>query len=328
MTVFIANFGRGNALWADCLSKSVIATFADEDIHALWRARDKDRFIDLCVSSKMTAAGIPPTRSVASRWYNVGDVFAETDDDLWIHREKDDLWWTTSNGGEMTESLEAVPMPGIEAARVYVLRKPTAKWQKTDRGGRTLAWNALHAKARDFLSTESTVQKLSTSYAEYALALVDGRPLEPWHLLEEWKKKADAAKRGAVRQFSRREVSARQMAQTAIETAAGANGQTETRKVKVKNLVGFDDHHAFERYVLDLLDSQEDLCALSGLQLQHYGDFDDEQLLCSLDRIDSDGHYERGNLQIVCRFINRWKCDSKDAEFRRLLRMIQEPADL
>lgn len=46
-------------------------------------------------------------------------------------------------------------------------------------------------------------------------------------------------------------------------------------------------------------------------------------MLSSLDRIDSNGHYEEGNLQVVCRFINRWKSDSDDAEFRRLVRLLQ-----
>lgn len=31
----------------------------------------------------------------------------------------------------------------------------------------------------------------------------------------------------------------------------------------------------------------------------------DPELAASLDRIDSDGHYERGNLQVVCWFSNR-----------------------
>lgn len=43
----------------------------------------------------------------------------------------------------------------------------------------------------------------------------------------------------------------------------------------------------------------------------------------SLDRIDSDGHYEAGNLQVVCRFINFWKGASDDEEFRRLLELVR-----
>ena len=49
----------------------------------------------------------------------------------------------------------------------------------------------------------------------------------------------------------------------------------------------------------------------------------DPEMLCSLDRIDSSGHYERGNLQLVCRFINRWKSDGDVNEFRRLIKVLQ-----
>jgi hypothetical protein len=59
------------------------------------------------------------------------------------------------------------------------------------------------------------------------------------------------------------------------------------------------------------------------LRLEFYGEHDDIQLLCSLDRIDSAGHYEAGNLQVVCRFVNRWKGDEDDAEFRRLMGLVR-----
>jgi hypothetical protein len=50
---------------------------------------------------------------------------------------------------------------------------------------------------------------------------------------------------------------------------------------------------------------------------------EDKQLRPSLDRIDSDGHYELGNLQVVARFINFWKSDTDDTEFRRLISMVR-----
>ncbi|WP_298963557.1 hypothetical protein [uncultured Roseibium sp.] len=52
-------------------------------------------------------------------------------------------------------------------------------------------------------------------------------------------------------------------------------------------------------------------------------DGSDDQLRPSLDRIDSNGHYELGNLQVVARFINKWKSDSEDAEFRRSLEIVR-----
>jgi hypothetical protein len=45
----------------------------------------------------------------------------------------------------------------------------------------------------------------------------------------------------------------------------------------------------------------------------------DLDLSPSLDRIDSDGHYAPYNLQIVARFVNRWKSDDDNSNFKRLL---------
>ena len=72
-----------------------------------------------------------------------------------------------------------------------------------------------------------------------------------------------------------------------------------------------------------LLDKQGGKCSLTGIQLQFRGDHEDEALLPSLDRIDSDKHYEDGNLQVVCKFINKWKSNTPDEEFRRLLSLVR-----
>jgi hypothetical protein len=46
-------------------------------------------------------------------------------------------------------------------------------------------------------------------------------------------------------------------------------------------------------------------------------------LLPSVDRIDSNGHYEAGNLQVVCQFVNFWKGSSDNEEFKRLLMLVR-----
>ena len=64
---------------------------------------------------------------------------------------------------------------------------------------------------------------------------------------------------------------------------------------------------------------QEDRCALTGLPLGYDTDCDDAEMLASLDRIDSNGHYTPDNVQVVCRFINRWKGADNDHLVRRLI---------
>ncbi|KQQ86067.1 hypothetical protein ASF65_05980 [Aureimonas sp. Leaf324] len=104
-------------------------------------------------------------------------------------------------------------------------------------------------------------------------------------------------------------------------TAAQSNVQTVVRVVRNKELRVSDQ--ALRTLLADLIKKQGGRCALSRLPLQYHGAHDDDQMLVSLDRIDSDGHYEADNVQVVCRFVNRWKSDMPDAEFRRLMDMVQ-----
>lgn len=105
------------------------------------------------------------------------------------------------------------------------------------------------------------------------------------------------------------------------DTAKNSNGQRVERVVKNKDLRMTSSQ--LEEYIAVLLDLQDNKCALTGIPLQFHGDGADPNLLPSVDRIDSNGHYETGNLQIVCRFINFWKSDSENDEFRRLLMLVR-----
>src|SRR6478735_1671859 len=107
-----------------------------------------------------------------------------------------------------------------------------------------------------------------------------------------------------------------------VQTVPNSNGQEVTRTMKNKD-VKFGNDSIFADYVKELILAQEEACAITGLPLQYPNEADDPEMICSLDRIDSDGHYEAGNLQVVCRFVNRWKSDSNDEEFRRLVRLLQ-----
>lgn len=116
------------------------------------------------------------------------------------------------------------------------------------------------------------------------------------------------------------------MASTARDTVAKADGRKVSRTLKVKDL-RFASRCDFERHIEELVDKQHGLCAITRLPLQFDGRCSDPELQCSLDRIDSSGHYEPENLQVVCKFINRWKNDSDDAEFRRLITLLMGVRD-
>ncbi|MFQ8430793.1 hypothetical protein [Amaricoccus sp. W119] len=100
-----------------------------------------------------------------------------------------------------------------------------------------------------------------------------------------------------------------------------ANGQIIQRVLKNKELRMTSAE--LEKLIASLLDLQDNRCALTGIPFQFLGPEADKNLLPSLDRIDSAGHYEVGNLQVVCQFINFWKSDGDNAEFQRLLMLVR-----
>jgi hypothetical protein len=317
MRVFIANFGRANYLWPECRERKSVAVLDDEDVHPFWLARDRPGYIAYCETHKKTAAGIAPTRPVASRWYNLLDIVSETEDDLWFHREKDELWWTHSTDAAPATELAADP----GGQRVYVVHKQCQPWSDRSKSGGPLRWPALHPRAKTFLFTEGTLQQLTEDNARYARALRDGASLDAWHDRPDWQKKRDAAGHGAATHLSPIQRAAIRLAQTAMSTVANARGQDVLRTTKVKEM--HFSQPELEKYVVALIQSQEGLCALTELPLELDGTHEDDEMLPSLDRIDSDGHYAPGNLQVVCRFANRWKNDDKDENFRRLVRLLR-----
>ncbi|QCO54452.1 hypothetical protein EOK75_00615 [Pseudorhodobacter turbinis] len=109
-------------------------------------------------------------------------------------------------------------------------------------------------------------------------------------------------------------------------TVKGSNGQVVERTVKNKELRMSRDE--LEATIARLLELQGDRCALTGIRLQFHGGNADKNLLPSLDRIDSDGHYEDKNLQVVCQFINFWKGDSDNEAFSDLLMLVRNQVDL
>lgn len=319
LKVFIANFGRENYAWPQCLERSTVATMNAEEVQGFWLTNDREAYINYCIRHIKTAKGIASTRPIASRWFNLMTVVAETSGDLWIHREKGQLWWTISKPDR--PAFERFVEPINDDRRVVICHKACEPWSNASKSGHRLDWDSLHAKAREFLFTEGTLQQLSNDNALYAIALIEGRDVVPWHSLPLWKAKAEKARNNTVTVFNARQRAAARMAMTAADTVAHSNGQQILRTQKNKELRF--TLYELELYITDLIEAQDGLCALSGLALQYDGECDNAELLCSLDRIDSDGHYEAGNLQVVCKFINRWKNSSDDATFRRLIDLVR-----
>ena len=316
MRVYIANFGRENWAWSDCLRRSTLAVMDDTRTHPFWKNGDREGYI-LATQKIGLSEGNPITKSVASRWFNLNTLFMETAGDLWIHREKTELWWSMSSAAAPSEEIIKDPKPLFGEPKIHLYRKPCSGWSDRDQRGRPLNWNGLHPKAKDFLFTEGTCQQLSDDNSSYAQALIAGQSLSSWHNRTEWAAREERSRRYPVSYYDARKKTFYRMASTAFATAKASGTVSEITK-KGKE-VRFNDQIALEHHIEQLWTIQEGLCALTGLNMVLDGQDGDPQLLCSLDRIDSNGHYERGNLQVVCQFANRWKGDSDNSEFLRLI---------
>ena len=117
-----------------------------------------------------------------------------------------------------------------------------------------------------------------------------------------------------------RETSIIEMRHSVEHTVRNA-GQLEQRTTKNKELRMTSAE--LEKLLGSLLDLQGDRCALTGIPFHFAGPDADFNLRPSVDRIDSNGHYEHDNLQIVCRFVNFWKSDTDNEEFKRLLMLVR-----
>jgi len=245
----------------------------------------------------------------------------QTSGDLWIHREKEQVWWTESLNQPATSEVMHDPEPRGAPTDIFIYHKLCNPWSSKTRKGGGLLWAAVHPKAREFLFTEGTCQQLGPDNTLYAQALINGDDLSSWHSRVDWRAKEDRSGRGAAKVFSPVELSAAAMVDSAWNTVK-QSGQVSVSVTKDKRC-GFTTKQEFEEYVIELIESQEGLCALTDLKMGHYGSDGDSDMRCSLDRIDSNEHYERGNLQVVCWFANRWKSASDNEGFKRLVGIVR-----
>jgi hypothetical protein len=105
------------------------------------------------------------------------------------------------------------------------------------------------------------------------------------------------------------------------DTVRNSNGQIAQRTIKNKELRMTSE--ALQKLLTDLMDKQNNRCALTGIPFHFHGPHADKNLLPSADRIDSIRHYEPDNIQLICQFINFWKSDADNDEFKRLLMLVR-----
>ena len=121
------------------------------------------------------------------------------------------------------------------------------------------------------------------------------------------------------------DIAIRNMIDSIANTVKHANGQKVEVTKKLKELGLSRDE--LDAHLRDLMKLQQGKCALTGIKIDLRKEGFDRALRASPDRKNSNGHYELGNIQIVCTFVNGWKGAMPDEEFRRLLELVRRPSD-
>ena len=191
MRVYVANFGRGNWAWPDCLARNSIAIQDDVSIFPFWEQQDRDGYIRKAQSYFRLPNGRPVPERVASRWFNLLTEFHETTNDFWVHHAGEELWWTLSTDAPPSDEIIDDPSPPLsDERRIHVFHKPCLAWSNRNRNNLLLRWKRIHPKARKFLFAVSTFHALTTDNAAYARAQISGDPLSNWHERPDWLREA------------------------------------------------------------------------------------------------------------------------------------------
>lgn len=330
-TIYKATLGESNSLMehAKATGRMIVWTYADaiplieagtdEELYALFVGRLDSNL------KPMQQAGIQ-----RSRRYDL-TLINSAQGDIWTTVVNGELWWArlADQPGIKWEPADTHFPERTRDHAVAHLYRETTGWSNYDLRGRRL--NNLHPFARgvNLLLEQGTLSRINKG-AEYALALIEGddETIVRYHNLPEWK----AAARGwrpsmmpdaieAIRRAHQIKDEAQRIVASILGTIAGANGQMVERRVKEK--ITDMTKAELEAYVGELLTVNPDRrCSLTGMTMESYGAR--SPYAVSPDRIDSQRGYVRGNIQLVCQFVNKWKQATPDEDMRALLSRLRD----
>ena len=293
------------------------------------------------IKTKHHPRGNADIQAIRNWQNNITNLEGMPDKALLIHWQShaSKLWWAIA-GPRSWEHQRYSDERGYQGVIIY--RELWRPW--SDKNLENVLLNRLHPKIRD-VSINRTVCMRVKTHTDYIRALIANAPTSQWEQQSDWLERAQqehwqakprdeiASVRNADKAQTTMaseiihdllEADAQRMSYTAFQTTQYATGQKVPRTVKEKQF-HFSSRYEAERFVLELLRKQENKCAITQTPLTPRG-HGNRYLAPSLDRIDSNGHYSPGNLQVVTRAMNEFKSASDAAELNEKLEALREIA--
>jgi hypothetical protein len=207
----------------------------------------------------------------------------------------------------------------------WICYKPCIPWSCRDKNGKPLRYVDLHPTIKHAVVSRTSHNK-ADKHATYLRALIHGKDLSEWHSLKSWKQKENNTNRKSGKISDSLEKTACRIADTVFNTVKNSFGQTVERILKNKECQ-FETKESLIKFILELYNLQDGRCAITAIPMELDDSFTNKEFKVSLDRIDSNGHYEQHNLQLLCAFVNRWKSNDDNDNFKKLIDRLQKRGD-
>jgi hypothetical protein len=312
MLIYQANFGERNRLWPACRDRGAILLYEDAEIFAARESGDEAALRAAIIAYRRTfeRSRNPASRSAVGRDVNMVDEFLGSAGDVWLHVGGNDLYWCVS-AARCDRDRDVDPRTGRPIVTMW--KRTAEPWRNVGRDGARLDLRSMDPDVRAALKRfPRTFARRRGPLAERVATAIGGGP-------GAGRSPAGAGTGGAAEVEARWGPLLAEMREWALEAAARSGvASVQIAKDKPSGL-GRD---GLDRLLRELLLTQRGRCAYTGLAMLD-GSQEPAYRRASLDRIDSGGGYERGNLHLVCRFVNRMKGDTPDREFRECLRLVR-----
>jgi hypothetical protein len=308
--------GDNRYYWPNCVEGKLVSMSFDQPYFDAWKSGDGSAHLAVAGQDKANKSKNDASVSdLSKRWWRYAQTLANSEDDVFISRIGDDLYWTETTAAPVFFEPHKDPQNGRD---VVAICKPVTGWSRLDGKTRKLQWRTTHKQVHAFLSQLPALARVDNADIRgYLFAMVAGDDLSHWHKKPEWI--ARQGNNSLTVSSSLYELAVENMVATIFKTVKYSNGQLVETTVKDKQLKDCNGDQMKARLAF-LLEQQKGICKLTGIRMHLPGqDNLDKDFLPSADRIDSDGHNELENMQVVCRFINHWKSSMPDKRFRDLL---------
>ncbi|WP_311272289.1 MULTISPECIES: hypothetical protein [unclassified Rhizobium] len=327
--VYSIKLGADNYFKEECQQRNIAGLMLDKPYFDAWSTGDRDAHLAVHMARDEKGKSEAATKSESTRWFNYATKIANSVDDIFINIDGDAVTWARSVFPANNKMVAGEPIlvphnHPVSGAKVVAVGARVGGWSDMTSSGVKLQLKSIHKRAQDYIVKLTALSPITDADMKlYLETLLTGGDVSDWHKRSDWKQRQEGTTgHSLVLNASMLQKGISELTMSIQGTVDWSNGQRILTKLKDKKLEGCTIEQMKTR-LEELWFVQKGICKLTGLKMHLPGQAGEiKDLLLSPDRIDSNGHYSLGNVQLVCRFANFWKLASDNKRFLDLLDMV------